>query len=633
MALLMFLTLLVLILIQLLDHEKNSYQPALRAAVIWGGIIVTSTELLSLVKAIDSFHLTLVWGVSLLAGLAWLGWRLHRGKRLPPLQKPIFDSSADLVLLILICVIVFGVLFVALKAPIQTYDSLSYHMSRVAHWAQNRSVGIYVTGIERQNMMGPFAEYVILHTYVLQHSDLLANLVDWLAYLGCILAAAFIAGRLGAGKRGQLIAAAFDASLPMAIAQASSSMTDIVVAFWVMCAIAEIVSALASGNATWRTWLYLAAAAGLAILTKTTAFAFLLPFLLWFGIKVLISRGLRWTALRMLPFLALVAVINLPFWIRNTRTYGTPLGSPALLEQHANQILTPGVLLSNTVRNLSLNFGTPSTSINHFTKAVISKLHKLVGMNVEDPRTTYNHSFSITDQIMMEDRTGNPVHLFFIFLAAGIAIFTKKYSGLVCAYSLVAISTFLLFSIGNTYQVFGNRLLVPFFLLSAPLVGLGVARFRPWLGLASGFLLVLAGLPWLLSLQSRPILPIPGQTIPTSILDTSRQELYFANVGGLGSDQRTVVSLIQDAACTQVGLMLGGDDPEYLWWVELGGAPNQNWRLEWIVSGTPSDRFADPAFKPCAVICTSCPTEWKAFKDLPLQYQSSGLRLFLKSKP
>jgi 4-amino-4-deoxy-L-arabinose transferase-like glycosyltransferase len=632
MSLLMFLTLLVLILIQLLDHEEKSYQPALRAAVIWGGIIVTSTELLSLVKAIDSFHLSLVWGVSLLAGLAWLGWMLHRGKRLPPLRKPVFDSSTDLVLLILICVMVFGVLFVALKAPVQTYDSLSYHMSRVAHWAQNRSVGIYVTGIERQNMMGPFAEYVILHTYVLQHSDLLVNLVDWLAYLGCILAAVFIAGRLGAGKRGQLIAAAFNASLPMAIAQASSSMTDIVVAFWVMCAIAEIVSALASRNATWRTWLYLAAATGLAVLTKTTAFAFVLPFLLWFGIKVLFSRGMRWTVLRMLPFLALVVVINLPFWLRNTLTYGTPLGSPALIQEHANQVLTLGVLLSNVVRNLSLNFGTPSASINHFTSAVISKLHRLVGMNLEDPRTTFNHNFSITDQVMMEDRTGNPVHLFFILIAAGTALLNKKYRGLVCTYSLVAISTFLLFSIGNTYQVFGNRLLVPFFLLSAPLVGLVVARFRPWLGLASGFLLVLAGLPWLLSLQSRPILPIPGQTISTSILDTPRLELYFANVGSLGSDQKTVIKRIRANACTQVGLMLKGDDPEYLWWVLLG-APKANLRIEWIVSGTPSDRFTDPAFKPCAVICTSCPTEWKAFRDLPLQYQSGDLRLFLKSKP
>jgi hypothetical protein len=233
---------------------------------------------------------------------------------------------------------------------------------------------------------------------------------------------------------------------------------------------------------------------------------------------------------------------------------------------------------------------------------------------------------------MMEDRTGNPVHLAFILLAAGIAIFSKKTGGPVRAYALLAISTFLLFSIGNTYQVFGNRLLIPFFLLAAPLVGLVVTRWRAWLSLGSGFLMLLAGLPWLLSLQSRPIVPIPGQTVSKSILETPRQELYFANVGGLGSDQKTVVDRIQAAACTQVGLMLAGDDPEYLWWVLLG-APNPNLRLEWMVSGTPSDRFTDPAFKPCAVICTSCPTEWQAVDDLPLQYQSGNLRLFLKSNP
>ena len=632
MPLLMLLTLLVLILIQSLDHDQDSHQPVLRAAVIWGGIVVAFTELLSLFKAVDSLHLALLWGASLLAGLAWLVWQLRRGKRLPRLQKPAFDSPTDLVLLVLTCVVVAGVLFVALKAPVQTYDSLSYHMSRVAHWAQNRSVAVYVSGIERQNMMGPFAEYVILHTYVLQGGDLLANLIDWSAYLGCILAAAFIAGRLGAGKRGRLIAAACAAGLPMAIAQASSSMTDVVVAFWTLCAIAEIVPALASGNVPWRTWLYLAGATGLAILTKTTAFAFVLPFLLWFGIKVLVSKGLRWTVIRMLPLLALVVAINLPFALRNTQIYGTPLGSHALLEEHANRILTPGVLLSNAVRNLSLNFGTPSATINHFTVAVIAKLHKLVGLNVEDPRTTYNHNFSITDQVMMEDRTGNPVHLFFILLAAGIAIFNKKIGRPVRIYALAAIVTFLLFSIGNTYQIFGNRLLIPFFLLCAPLVGLVAARWRAWLSLASGFLLVLAGLPWLLSLQSRPILPIRGQTVSTSILEAPRQEMYFANVGGLGADQKTVVNLVQRAACTQVGLMLKGDDPEYLWWVLLG-APNPKLRIEWMVSGTPSARFTDPAFKPCAVICTSCPEEWKAVSGLPLQYQSGDLRLFLESRP
>jgi hypothetical protein len=39
-------------------------------------------------------------------------------------------------------------------------------------------------------------------------------------------------------------------------------------------------------------------------------------------------------------------------------------------------------------------------------------------------------------------------------------------------YALEAPGTFLLFSIGKTCQIFGNRLLIPFFLLSALLVGL-----------------------------------------------------------------------------------------------------------------------------------------------------------------
>ncbi len=51
-------------------------------------------------------------------------------------------------------------------------------------------------------------------------------------------------------------------------------------------------------------------------------------------------------------------------------------------------------------------------------------------------------------------------------------------------------------------------------------------------------------------------------------------------------EQKTVVKKIRGAACNQVGLMLNGDDPEYLWWVQLG-APNPGLRIEWIVSGTP----------------------------------------------
>ncbi len=318
MPILMLLTLLVLTLVQSLDHEKDSYHTLLRAAVIWGVVIVASTEFLSLFKAVDNLHLAIMWGVCLLVGLSWLAWQLRHGKSLPRFQFPRFNSPVDVVLLALTIVLAAGALFVAVKAPVQTYNSLSYHMSRVAHWAQDRSVGIYVTGIERQNMMGAFAEYVVLHTYVLQGGDLFVNLVDWSAYLGCILAVAFIAGRLGTGKRGQLVAAAFAASVPMAIAQASSTMTDIVVAFWTLCVIAEIVAALAFRKDDLADLALPGGRYRLAILTKSTAFASSCPSCSGLGSSSSSPGVCAGRCYRMLPFFALVVALNIFFWLRDT---------------------------------------------------------------------------------------------------------------------------------------------------------------------------------------------------------------------------------------------------------------------------------------------------------------------------
>jgi dolichyl-phosphate-mannose-protein mannosyltransferase len=628
----MLLTLLVLAVIQWLDGEWGSFHPFLRASVIWGLIVALSTELLSLLKGVSLLSLGLLWGVCLLASLGWLAWQLRSGKRLPQVSWPVFGARADAILFALTIVFVLGSLLVALLAPVQTYDSLSYHLSRVAHWTQNHSVSVYASGIERQNMMGPMAEYMVLQFYVLQRGDALANLVDWLAYLGCILAAAQVAGSLGARTRGRLIAAIFVASLPMALVQASSSMTDIVVAFWTMCALAEFTSAVAAHQATWRTWFYLSAACGLALLTKSTAAAFLLPFLLWVGIWSLVTKGFGWTAVRALLFLAIVAALNSFFWERNTRTYGTPLGSPELLEAHSNKILNFGVLASNVVRNLSLNFATPNSDLNQRIVAVISGLHTKFGMNAEDPRTTYANTYFLANRLMSEDRTGNPIHLLFIIIAAGIAIFAGRNSWPARWYLLAAAGTFLLFSIGNTFQVFGNRLLVPFFLIAAPLVGWALGRLRAWQGITLAGLLLLAGLPWLTSIRSRPLLPIRGQTVSRSILQIPRLDLYFANAGSLSPQQERVINDIRSASCTNIGLMLGGDDPEYLWWVLLG-APRRPVRLEWIVKGTPSARFADPNFEPCAVICTACPKDWETARGLPLAFESRKLRLFLKAGP
>ena len=129
---------------------------------------------------------------------------------------------------------------VAWVTPPQTWDSLTYHLSRVAHWAQDRSIWHYATGIDRQTSMPPGAEELILNSYVLTQSDRLAAFPEWFAMLGSLIGVSLIAYYLGAKSTGQWLAAGFAATIPMGIVEASSTINDYVATFWVVCAVVEM---------------------------------------------------------------------------------------------------------------------------------------------------------------------------------------------------------------------------------------------------------------------------------------------------------------------------------------------------------------------------------------------------------
>ena len=105
-------------------------------------------------------------------------------------------------------------------------------------------------------------------------------MVSWMAFVGSIAAAASLADVLGASLRGRRFAAIFGATLPAAITQATGSMNDIVVAFWVLSAILMLLYYVKKSQKPLILVLS-ALAAALAVLTKATALIFLLPFALY----------------------------------------------------------------------------------------------------------------------------------------------------------------------------------------------------------------------------------------------------------------------------------------------------------------------------------------------------------------
>jgi hypothetical protein len=602
----------------------------LRAVVLCGVYMVGVNEILSLINGITVVGLAVVWAIPACICLGWFAADKRHGRswQLPAWTLP--ASWIDRLLLACIIGILILTAVVAWFAPVQTYDSLNYHMSRVAHWAQNHSLRPFATGIEKQNYMSPGAEIAVLQAYVLAQGDRFANFVEWFAMVVSLIGASLIAKQLGAGEVGQLLAAVFAATLPMGIAQASSTMTDYVVAMWLVCVAMESL-ALASRASDKFGLSSAIMAAGLAILTKPTAFTYLLPFGLLVAYHLIKQQGFRRSIIWALIAILLVVGLNAGYLTRNVALTGNPLGTSGKVAHHSNAILNWRVVVSNTLRNVSLHATTPFSKVNRWIYVQVLRVHVKLGVGLNDPRTSTNQNFNVLKPSLREDRAGNPLHALLILIFTAVTVVrARTVSRKALLYTLLSASTMVILSVMFKFTIFGSRYHLPFFLLFAPCMGYAIVRFlRPYPARLVGLLLVVASWSWLTGIDSRPLIPASDDV--NSILVESRDKLYFAMVPGHDVLYKEMVELIQEAGCTDVGMMFSGGGAEYPLWAYMG-APSDQIRMEWIVSGPPSTKFRDYSFQPCALVCGSCPQEWEDFHGIPIVYNESGFRLFLDER-
>jgi hypothetical protein len=131
----------------------------LRSAALTSAYLVLVLEALSLFRGITWTSLAITW---LVPGLVLYVYLIRRQRIGIPIRfpRPLLPTGWEWLLACLIVVILSITLTVAWLTPPQTWDSLTYHLSRVAHWTQNRSIGHYISGIERQNSMSPGYEQV-----------------------------------------------------------------------------------------------------------------------------------------------------------------------------------------------------------------------------------------------------------------------------------------------------------------------------------------------------------------------------------------------------------------------------------------------------------------------------------------
>jgi 4-amino-4-deoxy-L-arabinose transferase-like glycosyltransferase len=502
-------------------------------------------------------------------------------------------------------------------------------MARVAHWAQNQSLRHFITGLDIQNSNTPGAEAAVLNTFVLSGGDRWSNFIAWAAYAGSAIGAAWIASCFGASKSGQWLAAIFALTLPIGITEATSTMNDGVAAFWLLCAAAEIVSFGKAGEPTGL--LFLGLAAGEAFLTKTTTASYLLPMGIWVAILAFRRLKIGQVFLYGVLSLLLVLALNAGFIARNLRTYET-LFDPTMTELHSSQLRNWQGVTSNMLRTVGQQMSTPFSKVNATEYFFINGVHQLMRIDINDPRITSIGKFRISKPSFNEIRVTNPLHMLFILLALlAMLIKSRSIGKTVWVYLLVVFSGLMVYSYLFKWQIFGGRLHLSFFILLAPMVGyvLSTAIRRPVISQAAGLIFLILSLPWLFRIEQRPLvdnregIPLAGK----SLLDTPRGDWYFVTAGDKTA-LKTIATSIEEANCLQMGLVISGSSPEYLYWIALN-APRPDMRMEWITSNSATLELQDPSFVPCAVICESCGND-DHFNNLIKVLDNGAQQLFLE---
>jgi hypothetical protein len=597
----------------------------LAAAVLLGAFVALTSEGLSLLNLLNRSALTLVW-LSALAFSILLIWRytgmIQTGmSNIGGAVRLVGWSTTDRITLLVLLLFTAILFLVARIAPPNTNDSLSYHMSRVMHWVQNQGLGHYPTTIDRQLWMPPWAEMAVMQLYLLKGDDGLSNLVQWFSMGASLVVVSLIARRLGASLTGQLFAALFCATLPMGILQATSTQTDYVTAFWIVGLAYYAVLAHQRCLSTFE-WVLLCLLVALGMMTKGTFYPFALPFLVWLFISTLRQVGWLSTVKYALLGILVVGSMNAGVWVRNYQTYAFPLGPSAAIEDLSNETLSPGILLSNLVRNATLNLGTAYGVVNGPFTELIDKLHQVIGQDPNDPRTTLDE-YRIK-RYLHEDRAGNPFH--FLLIPLTLFAFSKskiKQQGwpIVWIYTLLVLSTFLIFSAIYKWQSSGSRLLLPFFVAWAPLAGLALGRLRiNALANAAGLILVIAAIQPLLSNPSRALLPFSPEF--ANLVATPREELLFANSPEVMPAYLSLAADIQETGCSQVGIKIRSSDAEYPLWFLLS-SESLDLHIEHLDAPLPSGQYQSEGFQPCAIVCSYCSDDHLYSLPLAAVYQGT----------
>ncbi len=525
---------------------------------------------------------------------------------------------------IAVLTLIFGLLVAAgfLHPPFYA-DSMVYHLVRVEHWIQNRSVAFFATHYLAQLEFSPLSEYNLAHLHLLSGTDRFDACMELLGALVSVVGVSELARILGGSRATQIAASVICATIPSGILLATST-DDGFFAAATGVGVLVILTSFSLGSRWAYRAIALGAALGLCYLAKSTLGLLLFPAVLSLlavaGYRQVRTTGMEETLRQGIKQVLIIAATALAvagvFLAQTEQLYGSIRGSETK-DLISSPITIPG-LAANIDRATAANFqigdgvAGVQTYVSKVALGVLGHAYSVFGVSMNDPHyASLLHSdtfapgnFTVAQRIPAEG--ANPWHILLAIAAAAILVVLvfrgRREFRMALALCLSLGCGYLLVTGVSKWAPYNVRYQLPFFVAISAVIAVSLSIFPRWVTRLVLVGLVLSCLPQLLGNTE-------AQLVPPYQFQGSYLTVYFGLYGSPPGAERaagyqTVSTMLAQSTCREAAIS-NWVYFEYPLWVGLQHAHYKGVLNDFDVPNV--SRKLEPTYRPCASISKQGP--------------------------
>lgn len=595
---------MVLLLIGLLcinsncDDKREAY---IKTVVEWHILLVILIYALSIGEQLNVIWITVFFHV---ANICIWGLGL-KTKRIKEIRKIFFGLTLEKIYIIP-CIMAFIALWFALDTLPYNWDSMTYHLPRLAHWTQNQSVAPYASHIDRQVGSTTLASYVTLMVYILSGKrDIFLNLVQCMAYISNAVFLYGIARKCNVSKKFSVVASALYMAMPIAFAEATTTQNDNYSTMWMLFFVYLLLDFIHKDiSINWNKKniekvICAAACMGFGYLAKPSvcfAMVIFLFFILWNVVK----RKDRAKDIFKLIGIALTTLIItvLPQFLFNLSVYGKALPDNVGKRQLVGT-LQPNYLFINFVKNVTYNLG--NSVFPKFKEGLSSFLYGLADVCRVDLNDTSisedGGAFGFSSHPYGCDTALNPLILVLAILCViWCLVRLKKQASVQIQFTLFSMVSYIVFCVALRWEHFISRYLLTYFALLCPLVAIQLQDVCFVMKNINVRRMVLVGL-FLIFVVNYSLVIKNAHDIETKEYPDS----YFYHIGGMRNGYIDICEEIIERQYKEIGLICGNNSYEYPLWGILN-SQSSNFVIRHVgVEGVLS-QYEDTSYSPECIL-------------------------------